>query len=44
MTPKRNKIVRFTGVLYTPKVSDDHFNIEIEKDWDSTIEDEDIGK
>lgn len=44
VTPKRNKIVRFTGVLYTPKVSDDHFNIEIEKDWDSTIEDEDIGK
>ena len=43
-SPEWNRIIRYTGVLYTPKVSDDTFNIEIEKDWDSTVKDTDIGK
>ena len=43
-SPTWNHIIRYTGVLYTPKVSDDTFNIEIEKEWNQTIEDTDIGK
>lgn len=43
-SPTWNHIIRYTGVLYTPKVSDDTFNIEIEKDWNTAIEDTDIGK
>ncbi|MGM9798075.1 MAG: hypothetical protein ACI3ZY_11005 [Parabacteroides sp.] len=43
-TPEWNRIIRYTGVLYTPKVSDDTFNIEIEKEWNPEIEDTDIGK
>ena len=43
-SPTWNHIIRYTGVLYTPKVSDDTFNIEIKKDWNTAIEDTDIGK
>ena len=43
-TPTWNHIIRYTGVLYTPEVSDDTFNIEIEKEWNQTIKDTDIGK
>lgn len=43
-SPTWNHIIRYTGVLYTPKVSDDTFNIEIEKEWNTAIEDTDIGK
>lgn len=43
-SPTWNHIIRYTGVLYTPKVSDDTFSIEVEKDWNTEIEDTDIGK
>lgn len=43
-TPTWNNIIRYTGVLYTPKVSEDNFQIEIEKEWNTEIQNEDIGK
>ena len=43
-SPTWNHIIRYTGVLYTPKVSEDAFQIEVEKDWNAEIEDTDIGK
>ena len=43
-SPTWNRIIRYTGVLYTPKVSEDAFTIEIEKEWNTAIQDTDIGK
>ena len=43
-SPTWNHIIRYTGVLYTPKVSEDNFQIEIEKEWNTEIQNEDIGK
>ena len=43
-SPTWNHIIRYTGVLYTPKVSEDAFTIEIEKEWNTAIQDTDIGK
>ena len=43
-SPTWNHIIRYTGVLYTPKVSEDAFTIEIEKEWNTSIQDTDIGK
>ena len=43
-SPTWNHIIRYTGVLYTPKVSEDAFTIEIEKEWNAAIQDTDIGK
>ena len=43
-SPEWNRIIRYTGVLYTPKVSEDNFQIEIEKEWNTEIQNEDIGK
>ena len=43
-SPTWNHIIRYTGVLYTPKVSEDAFTIEIEKEWNAAIQDPDIGK
>ena len=43
-SPTWNRIIRYTGVLYTPKVSEDAFTIEIEKEWNTSIQDTDIGK
>ena len=43
-TPECNRIIHYTGVLYTPKVSEDNFQIEIEKEWNTDIQDEDLGK
>ncbi len=38
--PLANYIIRYTGILYTPKVSDDTFTLDILNDgkWDSTID------
>ena len=40
--PIRNRIIRYTGILYTPRVSDDTFTLSIMNDgsWDSTIDKE----
>lgn len=40
ITPIRNKIIRYTGILYTPKTSDDTFTMEILNDgaWDETVD------
>ena len=43
-SPTWNHIIRYTGVLYTPKVSEDNFQIEIDKEWNTEIQNEDIGK
>ena len=43
-SPEWNRIIRYTGVLYTPKVSEDNFQIEIDKEWNTEIQNEDIGK
>ncbi|MDD2953169.1 MAG: hypothetical protein PHC95_08410 [Parabacteroides sp.] len=38
--PLKNRIIRYTGILYTPKESDDTFTIDIINDgkWDSPID------
>lgn len=40
LTPIANKTIRYTGILYTPKVSDDTFTIDIINSgaWDSAVE------
>lgn len=40
--PLMNRIIRYTGILYTPKESDDTFTLDILNDgkWDSTIDKE----
>lgn len=40
--PIRNLIIRYTGILYTPKVSDDTFTLDIVNDgkWDAPIDKE----
>lgn len=43
-SPEWNRIIRYTGVLYTPKVSEDNFQIDIENEWNTDIKNEDIGK
>lgn len=44
VNPERNRVIRYTGVLYTPKVSDDQFTISIETAWDQEIIENDLGK
>lgn len=40
--PFINRVIRYTGILYTPKVSDDTFTLDVLNDgkWDSTIDNE----
>lgn len=34
----KNKIVKYTGKLFTPETTENSFNISIDKEWDETID------
>ena len=44
VNPERNRVIRYTGILYTPKVSDDQFILSIETEWNQEIIENDLGK